>query len=240
MMRLIAAFACFALLPAPAWAEPGGAAEVYGPGVSQGESELELRSGMFDGGPQDGEWQVKAEFSHGVTDWWRPGLVAKWESASDDFTAFAIENVFDFTVTREWPVHVGAYFEYQFAEAGADEIELKLLLERERGPVDLRLNLIAERQVGAGASDAWEYGYAAQAGYALNDDFVLGVQGFGDAGAGALDDHAHYWGPFGQFELAHVGSGEVELQLGYLFGSGEAIADGQLRFKLEYEFGDAH
>ncbi len=232
-MRLLMAV-CLALLPTLAQAEPGGAAEVYGPGVTHGESEFELRSGMFDGGARDGEWQVKAEFSHGVTDWWRPGLVVKLTDG--EYAGIAIENVFDFAATRDWPVHMGAYFEYQFAEQGDDEVELKLLLERERGPLDLTLNLIAERHLGSG--EEWEYGYAAEAAYALGDDFALGLQGFGDVGGDDLGDYAHYWGPFGQAELGHVGEGEVELQLGYLFGSGEAVADGQVRLKLEFEFGE--
>ncbi len=37
-----------------------------------------------------------------------------------------------------------------------------------------------------------------------------------------------------------MNEGEVELQIGYLVGSGEAEADGQFRFKLEYEFGGEH
>lgn len=244
MKRLLAvALVGAALAPSAAWAEPGLAAEVYGPGVTRGETELELRAGMLRGGGGDGDWQTKAELSHGVTDWWRPGLVAEWEreGGHTDFTALAIENVFDFTATRDWPVHLGGYVEYEWAQDSADKLELKLLLERARGPVDLTLNLISERHVGAGASDEWEFGYAAEAAFALNEDFAFGLQGFGDAGTddnfGDLGDHAHYWGPFAQFELAHVGEGEVELQLGYLAGLGETEADGQFRMKLEYEFG---
>jgi hypothetical protein len=238
----VAAFATV-LSPVCAWAEPGLAAEVYGPGVSEGETELELRSGILNGGAADGEWQTKVEVSHAFTDWWRTGVVAEWEyeGASAAFTAISIENVFDFTGTRDWPVHLGGYLEYESKQDGADEIELKLLMQRTRGAVDLRLNLIGERHVGAGASNDWEFGYATQAGYSLNDDFEVGVQGFGDVGTdgefGNLGGQAHYWGPFAQFEIGHVGRGEVELQLGYLAGIGEAAADGQFRLKLEYEFG---
>src|SRR5262245_32374237 len=238
--------ACSALAPGLAAAEPGLAGEVYGAGVSQGETEFEFRSGILDGGDADGDWQIKAEAAHAFTDWWRPGLVAEWEheGGESEFTAFAIENVFDFTATRDWPVHFGGYVEYEFTQEGPDAVELKLLTQRERGPLDLRLNLISERQVGSGASDEWEFGYAAQAGYALNDDFELGVQGFGDAGTddnfGEFGDQAHYWGPFAQFEVGDLGGGEVELQLGYLAGFGEAEGDGQFRLKLEYELGAEH
>ena len=243
---LVAASVVGALLaPAAAWAEPGLAAEVYGPAVHQGEGEFAVRDGVLNGGDADGEWQTKIEAGYAFTDFWRPALVAEWEHEAGDteFTAFALENVFDFTGTREWPVHFGAYVEYEVnTQDGPDGLELKLLMQRERGPLNLTLNLIGEREVGGGSSYAWEFGYAAEAGYALNEDFALGIQGFGDAATdddfGELGDHAHYWGPFAQFELAHLGEGEVELQLGYLVATGESEADGQFRFKLEYEFGD--
>ena len=233
-----------ALAPSISAAEPGGAAEVYAPGVEQGETEAELRGGILIGGDADGEWQTKAEVGRAFNGWWRPGLVAEWEheGGATNFTALAVENIFDVSATRDWPVHFGGYLEYEWPQDGADHVEVKLLMQRERGPWDLLLNLIGEREVGSGASDEWEFGYAAQAAFAFNDDFALGIEGFGDAGTdtnfGQLGDQAHYWGPFGRFEIGRLGEGEVELQLGYLLGVGEAAADGQLRFKLEYEFGD--
>ncbi|WP_395645962.1 hypothetical protein [Terricaulis sp.] len=241
---LFAAAAAAALAPCAAHAEPGLAGEVYGPTVTAGETEVEVRAGFLNGGDADGEWQTKFEVAHAFTDWWRPALLAEWERETGDaeFTAFAIENVFDFTATRTWPVHFGAYAEYEWAEEGPNELELKLLMQRERGPVDLRLNLITARVFGDGPEDIWEFGYAAEASYGWGDDFRIGVQGFGDAGTDddfGLDEQAHYWGPFTQVELGHVGGGEVELQLGYLAGFGEAEADGQLRMKLEYEFRDS-
>ncbi|MEZ5996912.1 MAG: hypothetical protein R3C25_14290 [Hyphomonadaceae bacterium] len=243
MHRLAAAALAGALLaPVVARAEPGMAGEVYSPTVTRGESELELRYGALQGGDAGGEWQAKAEISHAVTGWWRPGLVGEWEreAGQTDFTAFALENVFDFTATRDWPVHFGGYLEYEWPQSGPDHVEAKLLMEHERGPLALTLNLIGEREVGGGAGNEWEFGYAAQAAYALNEDIALGLQGFGDAGTdddfGAFGDHAHYWGPFAQFEVAHLGEGEIELQVGYLAGFGDAESDGQLRLKLEYEF----
>lgn len=243
-MKRLFAFALLgaASLPCAVQAEPGLANEIYGPSLERGETEYELRGGVLDGGDADGEWQVKAEIAHAFTDWWRPAIVAEWEHEGDDtdFTAVSIENIFDFTATRTWPVHVGGYVEYEWKQDGADELELKLLLERLRGPLGLTANLIAEREVGGGSGDEWEFGYALEASYAINDDVAVGVQGFGDAGTddnfGDFGDQAQYWGPFTQFEVGHLGDGEVELQLGYLFGAGEAEADGQFRFKVEYEF----
>lgn len=239
---LLAAVAGAALIPGGAEAEPGPASEVYSPTVARGLTELEVRSGFLNGGGVEGDWQAKIEAGYGLTSWWRPALVAEWEQAGDDidFTAFAIENVFDVTATRAWPVHLGAYVEFEWANEGPNELELKLLLERQRGPLDLRLNLIGTRLLGSAPEDNWEFGYAAQGSYAFNEDFALGIQGFGDAGGDdnfGLGDQAHYWGPFAQIEAGHFNNGELELQLGFLAGFGEAAADGILRVKLEYEFG---
>lgn len=230
------------LVPVAASADPGPASEVYSPTVTRGLGELEVRSGFLNGSAVDGDWQTKVEAGYGFTNWWRPSVVAEWEHEGDEtnFTAFAIENVFDFTATRNWPVHLGAYVEYEWANDGPNELELKLLSEHQHGPVDLRLNLIATRLLGHAPEDNWEFGYAAQGSYAFNDDFALGIQGFGDAGTNddfGLGDQAHYWGPFAQFEVGHFNEGEVELQVGYLAGFGEAEADGIFRVKLEYEFG---
>lgn len=243
MKKLFLAAALSGIAAGAAHAEPGLAGEVYDPAVTRGETDIELRGGILNGGEADGEWQVKAEAGHAFTDWWRPGLVAEWEyeGADAEFTAFALENVFDFTPTRAWPVHFGGYLEYEVTEEGPDAVELKLLMSHRRGPLDVRLNLIGEREVGSGAGNTWELGYAFQAGYAFSDDFQLGLQGFGDTGTdddfGHLDDRAHYWGPFAQFEVGDIGDGEVELQLGYLAGFEEAEADGQFRMKIEYELG---
>lgn len=239
---LVLAMGAALVAPAAAFADPGPASEVYSPTVTRGVGELELRAGALNGGAADGDWQLKAEASYGVTDWWRPALVVEWENAGGDteLTASAIENVFDFTATRDWPVHLGAYVEYEFANDGPDELEMKLLMQRQRGPVDLRLNLISTRLLGSAPDDGWEFGYAAEASYAFNDDFALGIQGFGDAGTNddfGLNDQASYWGPFAQVELGHFAGNELELQAGYLVGSGEAEADGIFRLKLEMEFG---
>jgi len=240
--RLFFVAAGAALFPCAAMADPGPAGEVYSPDVTRGLAEFEVRSGFLNGGAVDGDWQTKVEANYGATNWWRPALVAEWEQSGNetDFTAFAIENVFDFTATRDWPLHLGAYVEYEWANDGPNELEVKLLMQRQRGPLDLRLNLIGARRLGSAPDDKWEFSYAAQAAYAFNDDFALGIQGFGDAGTSDnfdLDDQAQYWGPFAQIEAGHFNNGELELQLGYLAGFGEAEADGILRLKLEYELG---
>jgi hypothetical protein len=228
MHRHAIALLC-ALYTTSADAEPGGTSTVYGPTVERGESELEYRGAVFNGGALDGAVLHRAEAGYAFTDWWRPAFViqtADMPGASTELTSVAIENVFDFSATRSWPVHFGGYAEYAFGQNGRDHaIELKLLAERRAGPWTTRVNLVAERHVGDGAPDDWEYGYAARAMWRANERWALCVEGFGEPEA-----HAHYWGPRASFRF-----GEASIAAGYLAGLDDAQADGQFRLTLELE-----
>ena len=225
-----------------AFADPGKA--VYGPMVEQGEAELELVYGQYTGGAEEGGWALVAEANYGVTDWWMAEVQFEFEREPGEdavLEGIELENVFAFNVTRAWPVQFGAALAYEFGMRGKkDEVEAMLIAERRRGPVRLRGNLITERQVGSGAEDEFEFGYAAQLLYALNDEVSLGAEGYGGAGSDEdfadLGDEAHYWGPVAQFELPDFANGEPEIQIGYLAGFGEAEADGYFQIKLELEY----
>ncbi|MBI1250785.1 MAG: hypothetical protein GC189_04865 [Alphaproteobacteria bacterium] len=238
-----AVFALAAAMSGRAAAEPGLAGEVYGPAVTAGSWEVETRFGVLNGGPEDGEWAAVAEANYAVSDWWRPAALIEVEQPPDGdvvVEAVAIENVFDIIPTRSWPVHLGAYAEYEWnTQGGPDKIELRALAERVRGPLRLRLNAIAEREVGGGAAEQWAFEYAAQGLWSLNDDVALGLEGFGELGTddnfGDLGDRAHYWGPVAAFEAFESSAGELEVLAGYLFAVGEAEADGQVRLILAWE-----
>jgi hypothetical protein len=217
---------------------------VESPAVVAGATEFSLRYGELTGGADEHDAQVRAEASYAYTSWWRPGVAATWQrvDGSTDLTGLAIENVFDFVATRSWPVHFGAYVEYERNMGEEpDQIELKLLMQRSRGPLDLRLDIVSERETGDHSDNRWEFGYAAQADYRVAPSLRLGIQGFGDTGfddqLGDIDDYAHYWGPFAQVRLSSEREREINLHVGYLRGSGNADADGQLRLQLEWEFG---
>lgn len=217
------------MVATPAYAEPGGTSNVYGPGVTRGEGELELRSASFAGGAMGATIHHRAEASHAFTDWWRPALVVKAAdapNAATELTAIAIENVFDFTGTRNWPVHFGGYAEYAFGRnSRADSVEFKLLAERQQGPFTARLNLGAERALGDGASDHWEQAYAARVSWRASDRLALGLEAFGEP-----DANSHYWGPRAALSLGGAG-----VSFSYLSGLNDAAADGQLRIALEFE-----
>ncbi|MDZ4689940.1 hypothetical protein [Terricaulis sp.] len=224
-----AAIAVAFSIASAAHAEPGGTSSVYGPSVERGESELEYRGAVFHGGALDGAAMHRFEAGFAFTDWWRPALIAQGvdlPGADFELSTIAVENVFDFKNTRSWPVHLGGYVEYAFAQNGGDDaIEFKLLAERRNGALTARANLIAERHVGDDASDEWEYGYAARFMWRASEHLSLGIEGFGEPEA-----RAHYWGPRLSFPL-----GEASVGLGYLVGMGEAQSDGQLRIAFEIE-----
>lgn len=242
-----AAFALLtgALISPAARAEPGLADEVESPVVVAGATEFSLRAGELTGGDSTHDWQARLEASYAYLSWWRPGVAASWqrENGDDQLTGLAIENVFDFMPSRRWPVHFGAYAEYERnMDEGPDHIELKLLMRHADGPVDVRFNVVTERETGDGSDNRWEIGYAAEGAVRVSSAWRIGVQGFGDTGfddqLGDIDDYAHYWGPFAQVRLASVRERELSLHVGYLAGSGHADADGQVRVQLEWSFGE--
>ena len=241
---LVSALLGSALAAPDAVAEPGLADEVESPIVVAGAMELSLHVAELTGAAHR-DWQARAEGSYSYLSWWRTGLAATWQREGEEtrLSGLAIENAFDFIPSRRWPVHFGAYAEYQRDMGEApNHIELKLLMQRVRGPVDLRFNLVTERETGDHSDKRWEYGYAAQGSYRVTPTLRLGVQGFGDTGfddqLGDIDDYAHYWGPFAQVQLASVRERELSLQVGYLAGSGHADADGQVRVQLEWSFNE--
>lgn len=226
---MVVAIACALGSSGAAHAEPGGVSNVYGPSVERGESELEYRVALLSGGGLDGAVLHRAEAGYAFTDWWRPAFVLQADhmpGAPPELTSVAIENVFDFTATRSWPVHFGGYVEYAFGQNERDDmVEFKLLAERRSRPLTVRLNLIAERHVGGNASDLWEHGYAERAVWRTSDRWAVGFEGFGE-----IEARAHYWGP-----RPNLSFGDASIALAYLAGLDEAEADGQFRIAVEFE-----
>lgn len=210
----------------PAHAEPGGVSGVSSPAVVKGEMRVEARAAAFEGRALGGSWNHRAIVGYGVTDWWRPALnLRASQSASDgaELTSIALENVFDFTPTREWPVHLGFLAEYK---AGVhytnDAIDLKLLAEARAGAFTARVNLIAAGQVDDGV--AWAPAYAVRGMWSVSEGVALGLEAFGEP-----DVDAHYVGP-----RATLRVGGATLAMSYLAGLESAHADGQFRIGIEF------
>lgn len=226
------------LTPTTAMAAPGLGGEIYGATVSPGEFELESRYDALAGGPDDGEDMVKLELGYGVSKRLRVGLQGEFErepGSPRKAEELGIEAIY--TLGRVGGIDVALYGEYAIGLDGPDKIETKLLLQHRPGPFDLRLNLIAEKELTGGAKV--DLAYAAQADVAVAGDLRVGVQAFGDLGTfdRVFPAAGHMIGPVVSTEVEGLGP-ELKLEAGYLFALGTARQDtrGQFRLALELEF----
>jgi hypothetical protein len=235
--RLIAA-AVLLILPTAAQATPGMGDEVYGAETTAGETELEARYGALAGGPTDGAEALKLEASYAVNG--RLRIAALGEFTRDPFgprkfEAAGVEAIY--RVGTVGGIGVAVYGEYEVAFNGTDKVETKLILQRRKGPLDIRFNLIAEKPLSA--DQAVELGYAASVDFTVFRDVSLGARAFGNLGtfSNRLPYAEHYVGPVVKVGIDGLGP-EVELEAGYLFAVGKAKQDtnGQVRIMLGVEF----
>lgn len=237
MIRKIALAGAFAagLAATPALAAPGLGDEVYGATVEPGEIELEARSGILVDGPDAGENNFRLEAGYGISGHTRIALVAEFEKepgASRKLEAVSIEAIQN--VARIGGVDLALYGEYEAVRGGTDELEGKLLLEWRGRTTDVRLNLIAGKELASGAKV--ELGYAASADVAVASGVRAGLAAFG--GLGTFDDFAprdeHFIGPNFKFRTDALGK-PLKIETGYLFALGAAKDDAKGMFRLNLE-----
>ena len=241
---LVYAFTINVLIPAFALAgPPGSGVRVYSPHVSKGEVEIEARGARFVGGAEGGEGVYVYEAALGLTDWWQGGVVIETENEPGGpvfVEAVEFENIFELPRVPGIPVDFGVYAEYGLnVEGESDAIELRWLAEYDGGPFNAKMNFNVERSFATG--EVFEFGYGAISSVELFDDFALGVEAFGEFGDlngfGSLSQREHYAGPVALFEIEPERQpGEIEVEAGYLFGLGDAEAEGQARLLIEWEF----
>ena len=238
MRKLFSFMLAVAAFPTAAEAAPGLGTEVYPATVEAGETEAEVLYNSLRGGPDHGEDVFKLEVSHGFSSDFQLGLTAEFEREPGlprEAEALGIEAIYH--LGKIGSVDVAVYGEYELGlEGHSDAVEAKLLLQRRKGPFDLRLNLIGKKTLAGG--QRLELSYASSATYAVGE-IDLGIAAFGDLGTfDRLFPRAeHFIGPVAKVEIEGLGP-EFELSAGYLFALGAARDDtkGQLRLGLELEF----
>lgn len=242
MKRICLAFSLALSGSSVASAAPGLDDEVYGATVVNGQTEIETRYGRLTGGPADGEDALVLEVAHGFSSRFYGAALAGFEREPHGgrrLRSLAVEGIVPLGQVKSLDLNTALYVEYAHGLHGHDNVETKLLLERQKGAFDTRLNLIAERAFRSSAPV--DFSYAASASYAVSgDDIWIGAEAFGDLGSSdrLMADGEHFVGPAAQFEVDHFGPGELELRAGYLFAVNRARsqANGQLRVGLELEF----
>lgn len=226
-------------------AEPGLGQVVYTPYISNGITEMEVRTGRLSGGAADGDQTTVFELEHGFSDRFSLAVLAEVEDgpgAARKLDAIAVEGVVYVGQIPGLGIDVGLYGEYEqriHNESGV--AEGKLLLAKTQDRFQGLLNLIAKKPLtDRPGGDGTQYGYAASATWEITSNMRLGVEAFGDIGvAGALGGRQpHYIGPVAKWEL-HPSwlPAELEIGAGYLFAAGSArdYTDGQIRLLVALE-----
>jgi high-affinity iron transporter len=219
---------------------------VYSPHVEPGELEVEARGYALKGGRGVAEdlRSDTLEVGYGITDWWFSAAVLEGARPYDvryGHDATAWENIFQLTEPGKYWLDAGVYLEYGVpSDRGEpDNLEAKLLLEKDTGALTHTANLIFERGVGAGAHGGVETGYAWQSRCRLMPEFEPAVEIYGALGEtgdlGVNGEHPAELGPVatGRF---HLGRGAaLRYEAGYLWGLNHSSADGVAKWMLELE-----
>lgn len=212
---------------------------VYSPHVIQTQTELELRGYSIGDGRADTDNQRAAELSiaHAVTNWWKPELyLAEYEKApgtGGGLVGYEFENTFQFTEPGRYWADFGMLASYGHPNArGPGELEVGPLIEKAVGRFDHRVNLIWERQVGAGAGPRTVFRYTYAGSYAVSPAFRPGIEAYGRP-----DDHAYQAGPTLSGEWHVPGTrGNVDYRVGVVFGINAAAPRRTWLAQVEYEF----
>lgn len=213
---------------------------VYSPHVNQGQSEIELR-GFYTGDGRSGFGGRAAgelSYSYAFTGWWKPEVyVAEYEKnpgESEGLVGYEFENTFQFTQPGQYWADVGFLASLELPNTGGekDRLEFGPLFEKTSGRFDHRLNLIWEKEIGAGASRHYEFRYSYAGTYALSEAFQPGIEFYGRP-----DDHAYQAGPVVHGEWHVPGTtGGLEYRVGVLQGINAGAPRRTWLAQIEYEF----
>ena len=213
---------------------------VYSPHINEGQSEIEMRGfytrdGRYD---FDGQAATEVSLSHAFTGWWKPEIyVAEFEKnpgESGGLVGYEFENTFQFTQPGEYWVDLGflASLELPTTKGDRNTLEFGPLFERTVGRFDHRVNLIFEKEIGAGASRHYEFRYSYSGTYSLSAIFQPGVEFYGRP-----DDHAYQAGPIAHGEWHVPGTtSEIEYRVGLLQGINASAPRQTWVGQIEYEF----
>ena len=213
---------------------------VYSPHVNQGQSEIEMRGFYMRDGRFDFDGQAASELSlsHAFTGWWKPEVYfVKFENNPGEdkgLVGYEFENTFQFTEPGRYWIDAGflASLEVPKIEGEKNTLEFGPLFEKTIGRFDHRVNLIWEKEIGAGAAAHYGFRYSYSGTYSLSSLFKPGIEFYGRP-----DDHAYQIGPIAHGEWHVPGTtGSVEYRIGLLRGINASAPRRTWLAQVEYEF----
>jgi hypothetical protein len=238
-----ASWAAGAALSALPW-EASATHKVYSPRVEAGVVSLEVRghAGFDDDHDADGLQSHRLELEYGINEVWKTAFFGTFEGDADQavrYTTTGWENIFYLLREDRHGLGAGLYLEYEKAHraGAADEIELKVLLERGFLGFVNTVNLNFDKGVWEDAHEGVEFAYAWRTTHTASPHFGLGFEAFGEIGelhdAPPVREQEHQIGPLLYGELDLESLGELESDLGVLFGLTEGSPDFVLKWQLE-------
>lgn len=229
------------LLTSVARADP--AAKVHMPTVVQGEVEFELLGGYqwWRDNEDSRERQFIGEIGYGVTSWWKTEVgigATRVPDQSYKLDEIEWENIFALTEPGRYWLDLGLFAELAYDHpVGRKAIALGPMFQKEIDVVQANLNVLFERELGAGAEPGAAINYEWQIKWRGNPRFEPGLQGFGTLGR--TNDFGHQTqgniGPafFGQIPTG--GRSKLKYDAALLFGLNRNTPDTTIRFEIEYE-----
>jgi hypothetical protein len=186
----------------------------------RGELDVETWStyapeGEVDGGPASRGVRGMIELEYGVTDRWDIALYNMLDLTSGDsdsgYAGFKLETRYRPFDRGEWFIDPVIYLELQQLYRGDahQKYELKLIAAKDVGPVNVAVNAAVEEERTTEPSWNLEVEYAAGAAYAWSPAISLGVETFGKAERGDMDEleNKTWAGP--AVSWAHGGGGAL-------------------------------
>ncbi len=156
----------FVLFPLVSRAHLRNYLDTYGPyTLEKGKAEAEIWTDYRKPKEGDGFWVNQTEVEYGVTNRYSLGLYGVFIEGQG-FSAVKVENRYRLNEPGEWPVDTALYLEFKkgIEDKAEDEIEGKVILSKDWGPVNLSANPILEiEKEEKPGGDEWEL----EAGLAL-------------------------------------------------------------------------
>jgi hypothetical protein len=212
---------------------------VYSPYVIAGQSEIETRGYHYtDSRAGFGGSAAEMSIAHGVNDWWKPEFyVLEYLQSPGSRAAlqgYEFENTFQLTPPGKYFLDVGflAAFEHNIVAGVPDAAEFGPLLEFTSGRIAHIVNLIWEKQVGAGADGKYALRYSYSGTYALSQALRPGLEAYVRPA-----DRAYQAGPIlaGEFHLPGTTS-NLEYRVGVVLGINSDAPRQTWMARFEYEF----
>ncbi len=241
---LLLSLAVLIAVPGAAWARH---LKVYSPNIYQ-ETALEYQfdyiartpvdtSGPF---PREGSARHSFEFEYGISDRWLVGLYGDFEHPEGDrwrFVQTRLESIYRLFEPGERFLDAALYIEYEAPHRSygdTDELEMKVLLQKDIGPWTVILNPTVVKELDTGQGLEFEYSNGVYYRYA--PFFTPGIEFFGKMGEiGNLESPGrqnHSVGPVVVMKFSR----QVSLNTGVIFGLTPASDDVVVKSIVEYEF----